>query len=973
MADATLTQLLMFGWLFSLGGDDPFDKDNTIGALEDQEVIIPAASASQASPEQALEHYRQYLDSADGDPTSRLAAMQRMSDLSLQVNDASNLDSPDYAAELAVQSDAILFYEQLLEQESEFEKADLVLYQLSRTYESAGAFNKSLETLDRLVAQFPASQYIGEAQFRRGEILFALQDYHAASQAYRQVVALGSTTTFYQQSMYKFGWSQFKEAEYDGSINVFLDLLNLRLAAAAAKTSLQLNLPENPQRDFGMQQLAQRLTTEAIALQTSFASMTRAEREFVDDGLRALSLMFSYMDGAETIGLYVDRRGNIDPTYLLYTSLGDLYLQQERYLDAANTFDAFVAREPNHYNSPDLAMRTIAVYKAGRFPGKVLEAKRDFVDAYGLEQEYWNIHDPAQRGEVITTLKANLTDLAQHDHAEAQRTGDMALYALAAGWYRRYLEYFPSDPDSAERRFLLGEILVETKDYPAARDSFLLAAYDYPGYERAAEAGYAALLASRSQHATLADEAADVWLDQQLKQAVKFAQSFPEHEQTPAVLSNTAEAYFAKQKMIAAIIVAGQLIKTEPQADPGLLRITWTVVGHGHFDLEHYARAERSYLQLRAMGPAGLGGSASTGGLTAVELDERIAASIYRQGEQAQVAGEVAVAVGHYMRVRDAVPASSIASQGVYDASVLLFNAERWLGSIEIMVDFRTTYPAHEYVNSVTQNLAVAYQRSGQPLLAAVEYEAVAGFSLNAPEVRREALWNSGELYEEGADIESARRVWRIFVRDFPQPVAESIEVRQRLADLALEADDARDRRDWLAQIIKVDGSAGEQRSGRTKTLAANAQLELADPKRLAFNAVRLDIPLQKSLKSKKALMEDALTAYGKASAYGIAAVTTVATYRIAELYQQLSVDLMESERPAGLSVEELDLYEILLEEQAFPFEEQAIEIYEVNAGRAANGYYDEWVARSYAQLAILMPGRYAKYEQAESQIEELY
>ena len=81
----------------------------------------------------------------------------------------------------------------------------------------------------------------------------------------------------------------------------------------------------------------------------------------------------------------------------------------------------------------------------------------------------------------------------------------------------------------------------------------------------------------------------------------------------------------------------------------------------------------------------------------------------------------------------------------------------------------------------------------------------------------------------------------------------------------------------------------------------------------------------------------------------------------------------MASERPDGLSEEELDMYEILLEEQSFPFEERAIDVYEVNVGRAANGYYDEWVVMSYEQLAKLMPGRYAKFEKAESQIVSLY
>ena len=60
--------------------------------------------------------------------------------------------------------------------------------------------------------------------------------------------------------------------------------------------------------------------------------------------------------------------------------------------------------------------------------------------------------------------------------------------------------------------------------------------------------------------------------------------------------------------------------------------------------------------------------------------------------------------------------------------------------------------------------------------------------------------------------------------------------------------------------------------------------------------------------------------------------MTTAANYEIAELYHALSKDLYASERPAELNTDELEQYDILLEEQAFPFEEEAIELHEKNA-----------------------------------------
>jgi hypothetical protein len=170
----------------------------------------------------------------------------------------------------------------------------------------------------------------------------------------------------------------------------------------------------------------------------------------------------------------------------------------------------------------------------------------------------------------------------------------------------------------------------------------------------------------------------------------------------------------------------------------------------------------------------------------------------------------------------------------------------------------------------------------------------------------------------------------------------------------------------WMLAIVATDAAAGEERTDRTRYLAAKSQLALAEPTREAFRGARLVIPLEDSLKIKRERMELALAAYGKAADYGVAEVTTAATYEIAEIYHQLSRDLFDSERPAELSQEELEQYDILLEEQAFPFEEQAIEVHEVNAARTTEGIYDEWVVKSLAALGELVPVRYAKEEIGE-------
>ncbi len=111
---------------------------------------------------------------------------------------------------------------------------------------------------------------------------------------------------------------------------------------------------------------------------------------------------------------------------------------------------------------------------------------------------------------------------------------------------------------------------------------------------------------------------------------------------------------------------------------------------------------------------------------------------------------------------------------------------------------------------------------------------------------------------------------------------------------------------------------------------------------------------------------------YKAAADYQVAEVTTAATYEMAELYRTLAHDVMNSERPPNLKGDALDEYNSLLEEQVFPFEEQAIKAHELNAARAKDGIYDEWVRKSFAALAELKPARYGKTELTEDVVARL-
>ncbi len=914
---------------------------DTIGSLDGKEVEIRPGKVIVHSKDLARDNYREFLELAVDDPDQRAEAMRRLGDLELDATEEAQLVENIEDMDNSGYNSAVQMYEQLLEEFPNYRRNDTVMYQLGRAYETVGRTDEALEVLNKLVDQYPDTPLIDEVQFRRGEMLFLRKKYNDSEIAYSDVVEYGPSSRFYEQSLYKLGWSQFKLAWYEESLDPFFELLDRKIS------------------DMQWQDGEYRLE-----------EMTRADQELVEDTFRVLSIGFSYLEGSESIDSYLAGRGRPEFSYVIYRNLGDLYLEKERFVDAAEAYEASVDQDPNHSKSPLLQVEVIEAYKLGGFPTLVLEAKKDYVDRYGLEGEYWTSNAREENSAVDEYLKENLNDLAQYSHAEAQKSGEPADYQEAARWYRKYLDYFPNEEGSASTNFLLAEILFESKAYDEAADEYERTAYRYPLHDESAEAGYAAILAYREYELTLTEpqdaELKAIWHSRYLDSGLIFADTYPEHPESGAILTTVAEDLFAQREFDLAITVGQAVVNKQPPVDTALARTAWTVIAHSQFDLENFAEAEQAYYKLQVFTPVDDVEAEQ-------DVSDRIASSIYKQGELARDMGFDEEAVGHFSRLGVVVPDSDIRATAEYDAAAVLINMGAWDRASGALERFRTDYPDSEFNNDINQKLAVTYSSAGRSADAAAEFERIAVAEASTEEVRREALWQAAELYEQSAAISSEQRVLGDIIERYPNPLSESIEARYRLLEIAEQSGSQQERFALLEDLISVDATAGAQRSDRTRYLAAIASLELADPVRRQFEVVKLTQPLAASLKVKRARMEEAIEVYTKSANYGVAEVTTAATFRLAEVYETFGADLMNSERPQNLDAAALEQYELLLEEQIYPFEEKAIELYMANTDRAPDGVYDEWVQKSFNRLASLMPARYSKAERGEDVVTTLY
>ena len=820
--------------------------------------------------------------------------------------------------------EAIKTYQQILENYPNYERNDKVLYQMSRAYDEIGQPDEAMTVMDRLVAEYPYSKFIDEVYFRRGEYFFVRKKYLNAEDAYGAIIRMGQTSSYYELALYKLGWTLYKQEFYEEALHNYMAMLDYR-------QSIGYDFDEDYAED---------------------------DEHRVADTFRVISLSFSNLGGPEVVDEFFSTNGHRSYADKIYGNLGEFYFTKLRYDDAASVYKSFISLNPFHKVSPHFSMRIVEIYGEAGFPRLVVESKKEFAMDYAVEAEYWSYFDIDNSPEIVGFLKTNLTDLAGHYHAlyqeEALADERPASFGEAQRWYRQFLYSFPTDVESPQINYRLADLLLENEDFGESAIQYERTAYEYDQHEQSSAAGYAAVFAHRQDL-----EAATGARRLEVKKAtvtssLRFADSFEEHEQAPVVLGAAADDLYEMKDFHLAIESAQKLIDRYPAADSLLVRSGWAVIAHSSIDLAEYQNAEHAYMNVL--------------GLTAADDESRpavvdgLAAAIYKQGEQANLLEDYRAAANHFLRIKEAAPTSDIRTAAEYDAAAALMKLQDWASASAVLEEFRVSHPEDELHAEATKQLAFIYREDGQIQRSAAEHERIAAEATD-PELSREALLTAGELYDEIDVVEDAIRVYEQYVVAYPRPLDIAMQTRTRLADIFKGEVDYVRYHAQLREIISVDRDAGEERTDRSRYLAARAALVLAEQSYAHFASLELVQPFEESLADKQQRMDAAMEAFENLVAYEVAEVTAAATFYIAEIYMEFSTALMESERPAGLSEAEKVDYELVIEEEAYPFEERAIDVHEENFELLAGGVYNPWVQKSLDELAVLMPGRYAKNE----------
>ncbi len=858
------------------------------------------------------------------DEALRASAARRLADLEFDMASANDKGYSEYETPLVL-------YRQLLTQYPQFVDNDQVLYRLANVHDLRNEPELSLLALNSLVDNFPDSKYFHDACFRLGELHFEKGDHQTALDFYTKALMGNESEQLQQVAYYKQAWSQYGLQQNDEALRSFYKVLDLNFEPPADGQYAQIDDAHN--------------------------------QAMVKDSLRGMSLVFMQKDDVHAIestitGYGADRSAYFD--HLIYQNLVQLYVQQGHIQRAAQVYDAYELHYAGSVQAARFKLAAIDLFLAYDEPVLAMQHKKEFVRLYSPNTPFWIQYDADVRAELIPTAKQHMATVNQHLHALAQSEKTQTAYRAAEKHYRHYLAAFPQEAETGNVRYMLADLLLQAGEFGRAADEFEEAAYQDQG-SNANEAAYAAVLALREQ-VNKAEADGRKQLQHDLHEGVRrYVQAYPDDaRRIPLLLSLGHEAVQQKQFPFA-VDLAQWILDEGSQPNNLQAQQAWAIQGHAAFDGNSYEVAEKAYREAH---------SRARDSGDRKELNNWVAASIYKQAETLRQSGDHSTAAREFLRIGTVAPGADIVAQAEYDAAASWMQMEAWQRASIILEGMRQKYPNNELLPDISLKLAHIYDVTGKQEEAASEYERIA-YGEYDNDTRQQAAWKAADLYAAMGKHDRSASLLEAYIRQAEEtPLA--MEARYRLAQ-AYAGQNKQHRADfWLHQVIEASSKAKSDLDGESRRIAAQAALDLAESKYHSFSEVKLRAPLRDNLKNKKFHMEVALKAYNQAAEFGVPEVVTASTHRIGEMYFQFSDALLKSDKPSELSGLELEQYNLMLEEEAIPFEEKGIEILQANTEYAKQGIYDEWVKKSFNTLERMMPMRYRKEEQGEQIVDAL-
>ncbi|MBT7618978.1 MAG: tetratricopeptide repeat protein, partial [Calditrichaeota bacterium] len=340
---------------------------------------------------------------------------------------------PDYSRVMAM-------YQKVVDEYPTSEYADDALYNIGvLTSESPSEIDRTNANriFETLISIYPESNYVLNSLRRIGDYYFQppINDLESAALAFNQILQQFQDSKYYQEALYKLGWTYYRMSDLPQAVEYFASVLDISYAGDEGGLDAGTLLD---------------IANESI----NYLGICYAIDPVEWDGA-----------GVDNLAIWLEnnpvRKDKYGADVVL--QLGDIYnIQLGRYMKAAETYYKFLEVFPLDDRAPEVQAKIVDLYQEGNIFDieRAQIEKINFFTSYNPDSQWWKKNEnPATRKKVIPLLEKTLDMIIDELLVQATDAGDRNKYIEYEKYSREYLRFWPKGPNAYKILYKLASVL----------------------------------------------------------------------------------------------------------------------------------------------------------------------------------------------------------------------------------------------------------------------------------------------------------------------------------------------------------------------------------------------------------------------------------------------------------------------------------------------------------------------------------
>ncbi len=716
-------------------------------------------------------------------------------------------------------SKAIKIYDRLLNEYPASDFADDALYSKAWLLAQMGDGAQSRRLFQEVIDKYPDSRYAPESYIQLAEYYFRpradktdeeqiILELRKAIQLYKKVLGYRDSRR-YDEALYKLGWSYYKLASRDPSY--YNDAITYFVAVADDIDRARKLDPENKISTPNVRE-------EAI----TYIGISFTDESYTKHGVDKARRMIERL-GDKAYGVEIMR------------AIGRTYQKIDEQDKAIYAFQNLLEMYPDYEDAPQIQENiSTALYAKGR-DKEAYDARMALYEKYGPQSEWYANLENSDLDDKAKYLKkaykkseeafrANLiVDLEKAQSVEEEGKPSRPLWQKFADECKTYLDVFPSDSNAYEIHWSYAKALDQKlNNFEESFEQYLAVSNDYleEKYQHDAAlyaVGVADTIVKIKYGGTKGDSTkfnlADIAQlnpetlspeETNLIQAYdNYIRLFPNGEYTPNFLAAAGGIYYNHKKFAEAKIYFQTLVRRFPGAKEKSLAMR--SIMDSYFALGKFKDSE--VIAKKIMSDPNLPEDQRK------FASQRLAEAIFKNAEFLAEQGDFFAAANEYLRLYKEVPDDKrYVEPALWNAGLNYQKARDWVRSNEVFNIIASEFPDSKFAYDALNNMVDNYKELEQYSNAAQVSERL--FTTYPQKEDAESkLFNASYFYEKAGEWQEAIRINNLYIATYPA-LEYAKDLFFKNADLYLKLDN-------LAEANRIYDEFSKKYPGDSRVITA--------------------------------------------------------------------------------------------------------------------------------------------------------